>query len=172
MRRILSLLALLSRAVAGRLRHPRSGGDTLTTTLDAYASALRWGDVRERRAVRRSQDPRRASAEPSWQIARIQAGAGQRLRRRQRPDSRLAEQRCSRPCTSSLVNIHTQSERTIVDHQTWHYDEKTESLVAAPAACRISPRNPELGLACACRSRRTGIIVGLPEPVPTDAPVD
>jgi hypothetical protein len=28
--------------------------------------------------------------------------------------------------TISLVNIHTQSERSVVDHQTWHYDEKTK----------------------------------------------
>ena len=26
----------------------------------------------------------------------------------------------------SLVNIHTQSERTLTDHQTWHYDEKAK----------------------------------------------
>ncbi|NMW24918.1 hypothetical protein HFP05_11285, partial [Rhodanobacter denitrificans] len=28
--------------------------------------------------------------------------------------------------TISLVNIHTQSERSVVDHQTWHYDEKAK----------------------------------------------
>ena len=25
----------------------------------------------------------------------------------------------------SLINIHTQSERSLIDHQTWHYDEST-----------------------------------------------
>jgi len=26
----------------------------------------------------------------------------------------------------SLVNIHTQAERSVIDHQTWHYDEKAK----------------------------------------------
>ena len=26
----------------------------------------------------------------------------------------------------SLINIHTQAERSLVDHQTWRYDEKTQ----------------------------------------------
>lgn len=122
MRRILSILAVLSvLLLAGCATKARS--DALTTTLKAYGSTLRWGDFQ---SAAQFVDPKVRAAHPltSLQLARFEQvrvseyddGAGPV------PTSDFDVQQT---VLISLVNIHTQSERSIVDHQTWHYDEQT-----------------------------------------------
>ena len=123
MRRILSTLVVLSLLLlAGCATRTRS--DALTTTLKAYGSTLRWGDFQ---SAAQFIDPAVRAAHPpsSLELARYQQvrvseyddGAGPV------PTGDFDVQQTAQ---ISLVNIHTQSERTIVDHQTWHYDEKTK----------------------------------------------
>ncbi|MHB1272905.1 MAG: hypothetical protein ACYCZD_09095 [Rhodanobacter sp.] len=122
MRRILGILALLSvLLLAGCATQNRS--DTLTATLTAYGSTLRWGDFQSAALFI---DPKIRAAHPlsdldlarykQVRVTEYDSGSGPV------PLDDLDVQQTAR---ISLVNIHTQSERTIVDHQTWHYDEKT-----------------------------------------------
>ncbi|MDE2155128.1 MAG: hypothetical protein KGJ97_08755 [Xanthomonadaceae bacterium] len=122
MRRILGILAMLSVLLpAGCATQNRS--DTLTATLTAYGSTLRWGDFQSAALFI---DPKIRAAHPlsdldlarykQVRVTEYDSGSGPV------PLDDLDVQQTAR---ISLVNIHTQSERTIVDHQTWHYDEKT-----------------------------------------------
>jgi outer membrane biogenesis lipoprotein LolB len=122
MRRILSILVMLSvwLLLAGCATQTRS--DTLTNTLNAYGSTLRWGDFQ---SAAQFIDPKTRAVHPlsklelaRYQLVRVSeydAGAGPV------PAGDFEVQQTAR---INLVNIHTQSERSIVDHQTWHYDEK------------------------------------------------
>ena len=123
MRRLPSILAVLSvLLLAGCASKTRS--DALTTTINAYGSTLRWGDFQ---SAAQFIEPKLRAAHPvnALDLARYQQvrvteydnGAGPV------PTGDFDVQQTAQ---ISLVNIHTQSERTVVDHQTWHYDEKTK----------------------------------------------
>jgi hypothetical protein len=123
MRRILSLPALLSVLLLAGCATAQKRGDTLTTTLNAYASALRWGDVEN---AEHFIDPKIRAEHPlseldiarykQVQISDYDDGSG---------PLPAGKDSVKQTVHISLVNIHTQSERGIVDHQTWQYDEKT-----------------------------------------------
>jgi hypothetical protein len=123
MRRILSILAVLSvLLLAGCATKTRS--DALTSTLNAYGSTLRWGDFQ---SATQFIEPTQRAAHPlsSLDLARYRQvrvseydnGAG---------PVPTGDFDVQQTVLINLVNIHTQSERSIVDHQTWHYDEKTK----------------------------------------------
>jgi hypothetical protein len=126
MRRILSLLSLLSvLLLAGcATATQQKRGDMLTATLNAYASTLRWGDIQS--AVK-FLDPKIRDKHPlseldiarykQVQVSDYDDGSG---------PAPAGSNAVQQTVHISLVNIHTQSERGIVDHQIWHYDEKTK----------------------------------------------
>jgi hypothetical protein len=122
MRRILIMLGLLATLpLAGCATQKRS--DTLTTTLNAYASTLRWGDFASGAQFiepkMRLAHPVSAFDKSLYQQVRVSdydSGAG---------PVPLDDADVQQTVKIGLINVHTQSERTIVDHQTWHYDEKT-----------------------------------------------
>ena len=121
MRRILSLLAVLSvLLLAGCATQKRS--DTLTTTLTAYGSALRWGDFQ---SAAQFLDPDIRLKHP---LSELEIARYKQVRVSEYDDGNgpvpAGEGSVQQTVHISLINIHTQSERTIVDHQTWHYDEK------------------------------------------------
>ncbi len=123
MRRVLSILALVSLLLlAGCATQKRS--DTLDTTLRAYASAVRWGDFQS--AVVFLDPKTRADKMPTAldlarykqvQVSGYDAGNGPV------PDG---ENQVRQIVHINLINVSTQSERSIVDRQTWRYDETTK----------------------------------------------
>jgi outer membrane murein-binding lipoprotein Lpp len=123
MRRVLSILALVSLLLlAGCATQKRS--DTLDTTLRAYASAVRWGDFQS--AVVFLDPKTRADKMPTAldlaryklvQVSGYDAGNG--------PVPDGANQ-VRQIVHINLINVSTQSERSIVDRQTWRYDETTK----------------------------------------------
>lgn len=127
MRRILSLLALLSVPLlaglflAGCATQKRS--DTLTTTLNAYASTLRWGDFQ---SATMFIDPALRDKHPlsALDIARYKQVKVSDYDDGNGPTP-AGQDTVKQTVHIGLVNIHTQTERSIVDHQTWHYDAKT-----------------------------------------------
>jgi len=123
MRRILSILVVLSvLLLAGCATKTRS--DALTTTLKAYGSALRWGDFQ---SAAQFIDPAVLAAHP---LTQLELARYQQVRVSEYDDGAgpvpAGDFDVRQTATISLVNIHTQSERSVVDHQTWHYDEKTK----------------------------------------------
>ena len=119
MRRYLfPLLALVAMLCAGCATDQRN--QALVTTLNAYASTLRWGDFQ---SAQQFVDPKVREAHPlrSLDLARYgqvrvtgyDEGAGPV------PDG---ENQVRQVVQISLVNVNTQSERTVVDRQSWRYD--------------------------------------------------
>jgi len=90
--------------------------------LVAYANAVRWGDFEQALAF---VDPETLKAHPlssidmeryrQVKVCRLHRGS-----RRCRPAAHAVRQ----VVQISLVNINTQTERSIVDKQLWRYDEK------------------------------------------------
>jgi hypothetical protein len=126
MRRILNTLAALSALsmllLAGCATQSRS--NTLTTTLNAYGSTLRWGDFQSAEpfidpAVRAAHpvSPLDMARYKQVRVSEYDNGPGPV------PDGEFGARQTAQ---ISVINIHTQSERTIIDHQTWHYDEKSK----------------------------------------------
>lgn len=124
MRRILSLLVALSMlpALAGCATKTRS--DELTTTLKAYGSTLRWGDFR---SAAQFIEPSRRAAHP---LSTIDLARYQQVRVSEYDDGAgpvpSGDFDVQQTVLINLINVHTQSERSVVDRQTWHYDEKTK----------------------------------------------
>ncbi len=123
MRRMPSIALMLSiLLLAACATQERS--HALTTTLAAYGGVLRWGDFA---SATQFIDPAVRAKHPltDLELARYKQvrvteyddGAGPA------PVSPTEVQQTVR---ISLVNIHTQAERSIVDRQTWHYDEKNK----------------------------------------------
>jgi hypothetical protein len=108
-------LALL---LAGCASDRRS--QSLTATLNAYANTLRWGDFQ---SAAQFVDPQVLAEHPpsALELARYQQlrvsdyddGAGPV------PDG---ENQVRQTVQINLINVHTQTERSVIDHQTWRYD--------------------------------------------------
>ncbi len=123
MRRITGILvALAVLLLAGCATKTRS--DALTNTLNAYASTVRWGDFQSAlqyiEPAKRAEHPLTPIDLARYQQVRVSeydSGAG---------PVPTGDFEVQQTVMINLINIHTQSERSIVDHQTWHYDEKTQ----------------------------------------------
>jgi len=117
-RQLLLLLALVAMLCAGCATDQRN--QALIHTLGAYGSTLRWGDFQ---SALQFVDPkvREANRPTALDLARYQQvrvtgyddGSGPV------PDG---ENVVHQVVQISLVNINTQSERTVIDRQTWRYD--------------------------------------------------
>ena len=123
MRRVLSLFAAAALLVlAGCASQNRA--DMLNTTLTAYASPVRWGDFQSATIFL---DPKtRTDHTPSAldlarykqvQVSGYDAGNGPV------PDG---ENQVRQIVHINLINVSSQQERSIIDHQTWRYDETTK----------------------------------------------
>ncbi|MDE1894518.1 MAG: hypothetical protein KGM46_08395 [Pseudomonadota bacterium] len=124
MRRIstIALIALSVLLLAGCADKKRS--DDLTATLSAYAATLRWGDFGS--AVQFI-DPKILQAHP---LSDLDMARYRQVRVTEYDDGAgpvpIDEFDVRQTARISLVNIHTQSERSVIDHQTWHYDQKNK----------------------------------------------
>jgi hypothetical protein len=124
MRRNTSILVVLLSVLllAGCATKTRS--DALTTTLKAYGSTLRWGDFQ---SAAQFVEPKFRAAHP---LTPLQLARFQQVKVTEYNDDvgpvPTGDFDVRQTAVINLVNIHTQSERSIVDHQTWHYDEATK----------------------------------------------
>ncbi|MHA6206094.1 hypothetical protein ACXU4B_16835 [Dyella soli] len=119
MRRMLALLAMFTVPLLGGCATDQRK-DTLTTTLNAYASAMRWGDFP---TALQFVDPKVREEHPvsSLEMARYQQYkvSGYDDDKGPRPQGK---EEVTQVVQINLVNVNTQSERTVTDHQTWRYD--------------------------------------------------
>ena len=123
MRRIPSMLLMLSiLLLAACATQDRS--QSLTTTLSAYGGILRWGDFAS--AVQFI-DPEVRAKHP---LTELDLARYKQVRVTEYNDDAgpvpISKTEVQQTVRISLVNIHTQAERSVIDHQTWHYDEKAK----------------------------------------------
>jgi hypothetical protein len=119
MRRILTLFVVLSTLLLGGCATDRRD-DSLTTTLNAYASTVRWGDFP---SAEQFVDPKLRDAHPvsslemerykQYKVSGYDEGNG---------PVPQGKDEVTQVVKINLVNINTQHERSVTDHQTWHYD--------------------------------------------------
>lgn len=93
---------------------------SLITTLNAYANTMRWGDFR---TALQFVDPKEREAHPpsaldmerykQLKVSDYNDDAGPKP---------SAENEVRQTVQINLVNVHTQSERSVIDHQVWRYD--------------------------------------------------
>ncbi len=119
MRRTLGILAMLAAlALAGCAAQTRS--ESLTNTLKAYASTVRWGDFS---SAAQFVDPATRTAHP---LSALDMARYQQVRVTEYNDDvgpvPVNDMEVRQTVRISLVNVNTQSERTVSDKQTWHYD--------------------------------------------------
>jgi outer membrane murein-binding lipoprotein Lpp len=124
MRRTLSILVvvLATMLLAGCATKTRS--DALMTTLKAYGSTLRWGDFQ---SAAQFIDPAVRAAHP---LTTLQLARYRQVRVSEYDDGPgpvpVGDFEVRQTAQISLINVHTQSERSIVDQQTWRYDENAK----------------------------------------------
>lgn len=111
-------ITLVLICLAGCAGNPRPDG--LSTTLDAYASALRWGNFQDALGfvdpVYRKAHPLTPLASARYQQVRVagyDAGSG---------PVPVGTDEVRQTVKLGLVNRNTLRERTVIDHQTWQWD--------------------------------------------------
>jgi endonuclease YncB( thermonuclease family) len=114
---VLSILLLAACATQERSR-------SLTTTLSAYGGVLRWGDFA---SAAQFIDPKVRAEHPLSELDRARY---KQVRVTEYDDGSgpvpISPTEVQQTVRLSVVNIHTQAERTIIDRQTWHYDEQAK----------------------------------------------
>jgi uncharacterized protein YceK len=111
---VLMTVALLA-GCASQIR-----SDSLTTTLKAYASTLRWGDFA---TAAQFVAPETLRAHP---LTNLDMARYQQVRVTDYNDDAgpvpVSDTEVRQNVSISLVNVNTQAERTNNDNQVWHYD--------------------------------------------------
>ena len=123
MRRIPCIALLLSiLLLAACATQERS--HSLTTTLAAYGGVLRWGDFA---SAAQFIDPKVRADHP---LSDLDLARYKQVRVTEYDDGAgpapISPTEVQQTVRISVVNIHTQAERTVSDHQTWRYDEKAK----------------------------------------------
>lgn len=99
----------------------QSESRALETTLVAYANAIRWGDFEQALAFvdkeTLKEHPLSATDMERYKQVKVAAYTEQ-------PPEPVRAHEVRQIVQISLVNINTQTERSIVDKQLWRYDEE------------------------------------------------
>lgn len=118
--RLVGLMALM--LIAGCATQMRS--ESLTTTLKAYGSTLRWGNFA---SAAQFVDPATLRAHP---LTDLDMARYQQVRITDYNDDAgpvpISNTEVRQTVRIDLVNVHTQAERTIIDNQVWRYDPTTK----------------------------------------------
>lgn len=122
MLRRLSFLLLLVCAGCGEMS-PHSKLDMLNTTLNAYANALRWGDFEQ---ATKYVDPETLAKHPLSELDKERYKQVRVASYNERPYVSVGENEIQQIVEIGILNINTQTERTIVDTQLWRMEEKTK----------------------------------------------
>lgn len=120
MRRIPCLLVALTTLVASSSALANKKSDLLTSTLRAYANAVRWEGFQSAEVFI---DPKVLKAHPptSLDMARYAQVRVSDYDEGSGPVP-VGENEVRQVVQIGLINVNTQSERTIADHQLWRYD--------------------------------------------------
>ena len=136
MRRMPSLFVLLTMLwLGGCATNQRS--DLLTTTLNAYASAIRWGDVD---GAIEFIDPAQRAAHP---VGKPYLERYKQIRVSEYDEGNgpvpAGQNEVRQIVHISLIDNDTQSERSIIDRQTWRYDTEKKHWWLTSGLPEINP---------------------------------
>lgn len=123
MMRSIFLMLILALCAGCAAMSTQSESRALETTLVAYANAVRWGDFEQALAF---VDPETLKAHPLSSIDMERYKQMKVAAYTEQPPVPAGAHEVRQIVQISLVNINTQTERSIVDKQLWHYDEKTK----------------------------------------------
>lgn len=95
----------------------------LEETLKTYAATIRWGDMTQALAF---VDPKYRQAHPLTDLDIARYRQVQVTSYNDQPAAPISADEVGQTVEIGLVNVNTQSARSIVDRQIWHYDEKAK----------------------------------------------
>ena len=122
MRNIFLIVAFSLLAGCGSMAANKKG-DTLQVTLLAYSNALRWGSFED--AIKYV-DPEALKAHPLTELDLERYKQVRVTAYNEKPLVPISKQEVRQTVEIGVLNINTQTERTIIDNQVWRYDEKTK----------------------------------------------
>ncbi|HET6545443.1 MAG TPA: hypothetical protein VFG55_01700 [Rhodanobacteraceae bacterium] len=115
------LILLLTAALAGcAMASTHSKEKVLDETLKSYAATIRWGDIAQAQSFL---DPEYRERHPLSTLDVARYRQVQVTYYHDAPAVPVNDTEISQTVEIGLVNVNTQSARSVVDHQTWHYDE-------------------------------------------------
>jgi len=101
----------------------RSKQTVLDETLRSYAATIRWGDIGQAQAFIKP-DLREKQAPSALELARYEQVRITGYDEMQVQP--IDESEVRQTVRIDLVNVNTQAARSLVDRQTWRYDEETK----------------------------------------------
>ncbi len=93
----------------------------LEETLKTYAATIRWGDMTQALAF---VDPKYRQAHPLTDLDIARYRQVQVTSYNEQPAAPMSADEVGQTVEIGLVNINTQTARSIIDRQIWRYDEK------------------------------------------------
>jgi hypothetical protein len=115
------LVAFLAGCASMSLDRMKTKEGILEETLQTYAATMRWGDMTRCLAF---VDPKIRAEHPmsDLDLARYKQVAVTAYD--DQPATPISANEVSQTVEIGLVNVNTQSARSVIDHQIWRYDEK------------------------------------------------
>jgi hypothetical protein len=98
----------------------RSRQNVLTDTLQAYAGAIRWGEVEQAQGFL---DPKLRLEHPPTALELARFKQVRVTAYDEQPAVPAGDNEVHQTVEIGLVNINSQVARSVIDHQVWHYDE-------------------------------------------------
>jgi len=118
--RILLVVALIALLTACAVEQMRNKETILEETLKTYAATIRWGDMTQAIAF---VDPKYREAHPMTALDLARYKQVQVTAYNDAPATPINDNEVRQVVEIGLVNINTQTARSIVDKQIWRYDE-------------------------------------------------
>ncbi|MBO9661375.1 hypothetical protein [Dokdonella sp.] len=112
--------ALLASCATDKMRSKET---LLTDTLRSYASTIRWGAVENAQAFI---DPKVLAEHPPSTLELERFKQVQITGYNEQPALPVGDNEVRQTVEISLVNVNTQAARSVIDRQTWRYDEEAK----------------------------------------------
>jgi len=121
---IRSVLIFLALSLAGCTEmHHQTESRALELTLNAYANAIRWGDTQQMLAF---VDPETLKTHPLSELDLQRFKQVRFVSYIEQPAMPAGPHEVKQIVKIAVLNVNTQTEREIIDHQLWRYDEATK----------------------------------------------
>ena len=115
------IVAFALAALAGCAAVSKGEERLLEETLESYAAVIRWGNFEEAAAF---VDPEALKAHPVSSIDLQRYRQVQVTAYNEQPIRHIGEHDVQQLVEIGLVNVNSQSARSVIDKQVWHFDVK------------------------------------------------